>query len=236
MGYGRSPPQHVKTSPTLLSQLRDGQDILAWDEFFRRYFPLVYGFARRRGCSEHTSEDIVQEVMAKVFERRDFFRYDPARGRFRDWLFAVVRTAIAEYRRRPANRMPPADVPDVEAGGPAVEELWQDAFDQAVLLGVLDVVRREAPPRDFAAFELTALHEVSPQDAARVTGLSRNAVYKARRRILKRLQCLLAGYAGEGHIPERVRAALALRPPPARERVLTGRVTDSLRRERGSAT
>ena len=73
------------TRATLLERIGDGADALAWDEFFARYWPTIYGFARHRGCAEHTAEEIVQDVMLKVFQQRDVYQYDPARGRFRDW-------------------------------------------------------------------------------------------------------------------------------------------------------
>ena len=97
-------PNHDTTQATLLENLRDGSDPSAWEEFFARYWPLIYGSARRRGCSEHTAEEVVQEVMLKVFRHRDVFRYDPQRGRFRDWLGKLVRNQLAEHRRRPAQR------------------------------------------------------------------------------------------------------------------------------------
>ncbi len=90
------------TRPTLLQSLRDGVDPQAWEEFFVRYWPVIYGYAKHGGCSDHTAEDIVQEVLATVFQQRGVFRYDPQRGRFRSWLGKVVRNKIAEHRRRPA--------------------------------------------------------------------------------------------------------------------------------------
>ena len=96
----------TNTQATLLERLRDGADALAWDEFFARYWPTIYGFSRHRGCSQHTAEEIVQDVMLKVFQQRDVYQYDPARGRFRDWLGTVVRNKIAEHHRRPGRRSP----------------------------------------------------------------------------------------------------------------------------------
>ena len=68
------------TRVTLLERLRDGSDALAWDEFFDRYWRLIFASAKRRGCSEHTAEEIVQDVMLAVFENKHVFRYDPAQG------------------------------------------------------------------------------------------------------------------------------------------------------------
>jgi RNA polymerase sigma-70 factor (ECF subfamily) len=222
-------PMSVDTKPTLLEQIRDGTNPVAWDEFFQLYWPVVYGFARRRGCSERTAEDVIQDVMLKVFERRDVFRYDPTRGRFRDWLGTIVRHQVAEYRRRPSERARVGGQDDVgrtevTTDESEPDEAWDAAFERAVLLALLDLVRRETEPRDFLAFELTTISEIAPAQVAAATGLSRNAVYKARRRILKRLADLAGDYGRTGTLPDRVREAMASRPPATAERAATARI------------
>ena len=130
-----------KTQASLLERLRDGTDPLAWDEFFGRYWTPIYGFARHRGCSEHTAEEIVQDVMLKVFEQKDIFQYDPERGRFRDWLGTLVRNRVAQRRRGPAERVREQRVreqrvwerggdqdetmPEPKAPGATVDEAWE---------------------------------------------------------------------------------------------------------------
>ena len=75
---------------------------MAWDEFWTRYWRAVFNFAKCRGCSEHTAEEVVQDVMLSVFEKRHVFRYDPSKGRFRDWLGGVVRNLVSKRRAKPA--------------------------------------------------------------------------------------------------------------------------------------
>lgn len=219
----------MKTRATLLAQLRDGQDPMAWDVFFQRYWPLVYAWARYRGCSDHTAQDIVQDVMLVFFERRDLFHFQPEKGRFRDYLSTVVRNKVAEYRRRPSGRIKPGDgpvAPETAADtGPEPDAAWEAIFDKAVLLALLDVLRREVPPRDYMAFELTTLQEMPPADVAALNGMTRNAVYKARRRVMKRLKALAGDYADEGALPARIKAALDLHPAPATERAMRTRMT-----------
>lgn len=221
------------THPTLLERIRDGEESLAWGEFFRRYWPVIYGYARRRGCSQHTGEEIVQEVMLKVFQHRDLFRYDPRQGRFRDWLATVVRHQVAEYRRRPAQRIrglggDDAIAAEPEAGSPSPDDAWEIVYEHGLLLILLDLVRREANPRDYLAFELTTLGELSPDAVAQITGLSRNSVYKARRKILKRLE-ELAGPYQQGRLHQRIREAIQSRPSAAIERTVTSQVQRTMR-------
>jgi len=223
------------TRPTLIERIREARDPLAWEDFFERYWPTIFGFARRRGCSEHTAEEIVQEVMLKVFRQRDVFHYDRERGRFRDWLGAVVRNQVAQLRRSPQQRIRPVGGDSAlvdgseESDTPAPDELWQQTFENSLLLVMLDVVRRESNPRDYLAFELFALRDLKALEVARITGLSRNVVYKAHRKVLARLQQLAGGYAEDGSLPLRVKEALKLQPPPATQRRVTHSVAATMR-------
>jgi RNA polymerase sigma factor (sigma-70 family) len=212
------------TRPTLLDRIREGSGDLAWEEFFGTYGPLVWTYARRRGCSEATAEDVVGDAMLKIFERRDVFRYDPDRGRFRDWLGTVVRNRVAEIRRRPQERARPVGdeaLPEPPAPDPGPDALWEESFEQGILAAALDAVRREVEPRDYLAFELTELEGIAPARAAAAAGITRNAVYKASKRIRGRLRELVGTYGEDGRLTDRLRAALAAAPPPPAARSLT---------------
>jgi RNA polymerase sigma factor (sigma-70 family) len=219
-----------KTQATLLERLQDGSDALAWDEFFQRYWRLIYAYARRCNCSEHTAEEVVQDVMLKVFEQKDYFHYQPERGRFRDWLGTVVRNKVAEYRRRPSeriravggdsavNRIEPQAV-DAEP-----EDVWENAFEEALLLVLLDVVRQEMSPRAYLAFELFVIQEIPGAKVAKLTGLTRNGVYRAHKRAINRLKELGAEYRDDGQLSEHIKQAFRSRPTAAVEQSVTKRV------------
>ena len=233
-------PNHVNsnsqdTQPALLQRLRQGTDHLAWDEFFERYWRVLYGAARRRGCSDHTAEEIVQDVMLVVFESQDVFHYDPARGRFRDWLAALVRNKVAEHRRRPAQRVraiggeeAPVGLMDTESEETLPEDVWEATFEESLLVVLLDVVRREFNPRTFQAFELFAIRGMPGAEVARLTGQTRNAVYLARRKVTQRLEQLGASYREQGKLPDRLKRALEAQPEPAVERSLTTRIAQTM--------
>ena len=190
-----------------------------------RYGSAIYALARHRGCSDHTAQDIVQDVVVKIFERRDVFKYDPAKGRFRDWLAVVVRNQVAQRRRSPSERA------KVQANGSSVapepiadeaqpDEHWEHVFELSMLAAMLDVVRREVPPETYMAFELLTLRQMPCTAVRRMTGMSRATVYRARARVFDRLRTLGGSYQRDGQLQEDVRAAMALRPDPAAQRSL----------------
>jgi RNA polymerase sigma factor (sigma-70 family) len=217
---------HTRTS--LLERLHEGSDPVAWDDFFQRYWPFVFSVARQRGCSQHTAEEIVQEVMLAIFDRKAVFRHDPSRGRFRDWLGSVVRNTVRARRRAPAERCRARggenDFPEPEASNDAPDALWDAAFDHAMLAFLLDMVRREVHPRTYQAFEAVALGGCSGAEAARLTGLTRNAVYQARKNILRRLRQLGAKFDRQGPSDEMLQAAIRARPSASVERSLNTRI------------
>jgi RNA polymerase sigma factor (sigma-70 family) len=222
------------TSATFLDRLRDGRDGLAWDEFFQRYWLLIHGYASRRGCSPHTAEEVVQDVMLKLFERKDVFRYDPERGRFRDWLATVVRNKVAELRRRPSGRDRARggngtdDLPEPVDGACGPDEIWEMAFEQSLLAALLEVVRKEMDPRSYLAFEMTVLNDLPAAKVAAHLGISRSTVFRTRKNVLSRLEQLGASYRSGGQLPELVKQTLLSRPDPAVERSLVHRIETTM--------
>jgi len=222
------------TRISLLERLHDGSDPVAWNEFFRRYWPFVFSIARQRGCTQHTAEEIVQEVMLAVFERKAVFCHDRSHGRFRDWLGGVVRNKVRGWRRAPAERCRAQggggnDVFELESSGDAPDAPWEAAFEQAMLMFLLDMVRSEVHPRTYQAFEVFTLGGCSGAEAARLTGLTRNAVYQARKNVLRRLRELGAVYGEQGPPDEMIRAAICSRPSALVERSLVTRIEQTER-------
>jgi len=150
-------------------------------------------------------------------------RYDRDRGRFKPWLKSVVYYKVIDARqsrpraanfssrdprgdarvRRPNtarhecrgsetidNVIDPHPTPAEEFEA-AFEAEWQKvAFEEA-----LDEIRREVDPATFQAFDLYARKNVPPRKVAKLLGLTRNAVYIAKTRVLARVNELLESSA-----------------------------------------
>jgi RNA polymerase sigma-70 factor (ECF subfamily) len=177
------------TRASLLVRLSDSADGAAWEEFVGIYGPLVFAAIRRRGFDHADAEDLAQRVFARVFRGLRTFEYAPGRGRFRDWLGAIVKhEAIREYRakgRKPAALLPPEELDAVtdEAADPE----WADAFQAHLYVVALRRCRERFEARTWAVFEQVWLDGRPASEVAAAMGMSVDSVYVAKSRVLSAL-------------------------------------------------
>ncbi|MGO8678840.1 MAG: RNA polymerase sigma factor [Limisphaerales bacterium] len=212
----------VPTRSSLLSRLRNAGDEASWRFFFETYWRLIYNVARRSGLADSDAQDIVQETVIAVARKMPSFRYDPARGSFKQWLLLVTRRRIHDHFRRayraqgllkdagsagesdPPNieQVPsPALAPDAEIDA-AWEMEWREGFFQVALARV----RQRANPKHYQAFDYCVLQGLRAAEAARRLGMSAAQVYLARHRIsvavkraARQLEREAAPSTGPGH-------------------------------------
>ena len=108
-----------------------------------------------------------------------------------------------------------APLPEIQSCDDPPDAQLDAAFDQAMLAFLLDVVRGEVRPRTYQAFEAFVLGGCSAAEAARLTGLTPNAVYQARKNILRRLRELGAALRSQwAHRRNSASGRSAPAPPP----------------------
>ncbi|HKB06362.1 MAG TPA: sigma-70 family RNA polymerase sigma factor, partial [Gemmataceae bacterium] len=110
------------TRQSLLVRLKDPADAAAWRTFVDVYAPAIFAFARHNGLQPADAADLTQDVYRNVATAMRSFDYDPDRGRFRGWLFSIVRNQLRMFRRAKARHARTtggaehlAEVPDATA-------------------------------------------------------------------------------------------------------------------------
>jgi RNA polymerase sigma-70 factor (ECF subfamily) len=184
------------TAGSLLEGIRQ-RDPDAWRRLARLYAPLVYGWCRRAGLQASDAEDVLQEVFLTVAARVGDFRHGGAGDTFRGWLWAITRHKIGDLLRRRARQDRPA------GGSGALQRLleapdaWTGECADAgsgpggLYHRALDSIRAQFEERTWQAFWRVVVEGQAPADVAAALGLSRNAVYIARSRVLQRLRLAL---------------------------------------------
>src|SRR2546430_11402643 len=130
------------TRRTLLSRLRNLDDQESWRTFFNLYWRLLYNVARKSGLDDLSAQEIVQETVIAVARNMPEFRYDPARGTFRQWLLRITRRRIIDHLRRLYRQPLKADIAlesldeneahvaaITDQSASAIEAAWHDEWE-----------------------------------------------------------------------------------------------------------
>ncbi len=181
------------TRASLLLRLRDAQNADAWEQFVAIYTPLIYWFCCRQGLQEADAADVSQEAMRAVVRAMETFKYDPHRGKFRNWLLTVVRskmnTLLASRRRQPvpSGQSTIAALADQQAA-PREESDWDTEYHRCVFHWAAERIRPSFKEMTWQAFWRTTIEQQDGQTVAGDLKMSIGAVYVAKSRILARLR------------------------------------------------
>ena len=184
------------TTSTILDRLCDFDDRDMWDRFTDRFRAPVAAFARRFGLGEGEIDDVVQETLMAFANGLREGKYDRSAGRLSSWLFGIAyRQAANARRRRDQARPRQADATEFWQSIPAESDAtaaWDADWAQSMLRQCMERVRATVAEQTFRAFELVARQGRTPEQAAAELGISRDAVYVAKHRVLKQLQQLVS--------------------------------------------
>jgi RNA polymerase sigma-70 factor (ECF subfamily) len=186
-------------SPSLLVRLR-AQEGEAWQRLVDLYGPVVYGWCRRRGLQPADAADVGQEVFAAVARGLAGCRRDRPGGSFRGWLWGIARHKLLDYWRGRGRRPEAAGDSDArrrlaevpETDDPSAQDETAPGETRALLHRALELVRPEFEERTWRAFWRVTVEGQAPADVAAELGMSPNAVYIARSRVLGRLRAEFA--------------------------------------------
>lgn len=181
------------TRDSLIVDVKDPSNRIAWEEFTQTYRPVIYRIARTRGLQDSDAQDLAQRVLMSIARGISRWEKDDSKTRFRNWLSRVTRNAIINALTRQ-----PRDLPK---GGSSTWDLLSetpDSDEQTVELIGLEyrrelyrqassIVRNDVNESTWKAFELTVVHGATVDHAAEQLGQSKGSVYAGRSRVMRRL-------------------------------------------------
>jgi RNA polymerase sigma-70 factor (ECF subfamily) len=166
----------------------------AWKRFVDLYAPLIFYWGRQKGLPSCDAADLVQDVLADLIIELRTFRYDPTL-RFRGWLRTVVTNRASNLRRR--LELAPQSVDGTELNDVAMDDDG-DVFEEneyrcRVALGALELLKADFESTTWQAAWLQIVRGQKAADVAATLGMTVNAVYVAKSRVLTRLRHELDG-------------------------------------------
>jgi RNA polymerase sigma factor (sigma-70 family) len=189
-----------ETSASLLERLRQQPDAASWERLVSLYTPLLRGWLRRQAIPLKDVDDLVQDVMAVLVRELGQFHYDPERGSFRGWLRTIVANRARAFWRSQRTRPQAAGndgmeqrLNELEDPHSDLSKQWEHEHDLHVVRRLLEAIAHDFEPTTWQAFCRLVLDRADGSAVADELGISINAVYLARHRVLRRLRQEIRG-------------------------------------------
>ncbi len=157
----------------------------AWDALYRRAWPPLFRYARRRLPNDDAAHDAVSETMTRALDRIAGFTWKGAG--FDAWLYGIARNVVHEQHRATLRATPFADPP-----APVVDDRAVDAVLAADEARIVRAAFMRLDPAEQELLELRVVAGLSADDVAAVQRRRPGAVRMAQSRALSRLRAILA--------------------------------------------
>ena len=181
------PIKYPTTSKTLLEKISSGDEI-SWDEFYRKYAPVIKAVAKYKGI-EYDADDICQQVMMHFFKQSKTFKFDPGIAKFRTYLGRIVSWKIIDYYRKKREKLSgELDAVPVDA---ELDKIYMAEWHKVIIAEAEDELRKRVSPETFQAYQLYAVQGRPVEKVAAFLECSANQVYQAKKRCFAMMREIL---------------------------------------------
>ncbi|MCM8530537.1 MAG: sigma-70 family RNA polymerase sigma factor [Lentisphaeraceae bacterium] len=174
----------LNTRLTLIQKISQTQDENSWEEFVHYYKRYLYVVVRNMNISHHDTEELIQTVMLKVWDKLKDFQYHPSKGKFRYWLCTIARNSVVDFIRRSQSQQRRRDglkqekevdnLNNIEL--PAVEEIAEREWQNYIANLALESTKKQFNEKHVNCFLLYSEGKTIAE-VAEALSLSENSVY-----------------------------------------------------------
>jgi RNA polymerase sigma-70 factor (ECF subfamily) len=189
-----------ETSLSLLARLQQRPDPLSWQRLVDLYAPLIARWLARSPLQNADREDLVQEVLKIVVQKLPEFQRR-REGSFRAWLRVVSVNCLRDFWRASKHHPPGTGGSDfleklqeLEDPQSALTQAWDAEYDRHVVRRLLELIEPQFEPTTQQAFRKVVLEGQKPSQVALELGISVNAVFLAKSKILRQLRQEMDGF------------------------------------------
>ena len=184
----------LTTPPSLLQRLHESPEQAAWEQFVEMYTPLFFSWTSRLRLNDNEAADLVQDVFAVLVEQLPNFVYDGQKS-FRAYLKTILLNRWRNHLRRRSSEAVAghADIEAIAADSDTAPEFEEAEYRRYVVGRALALMQAEFQPVTWSACWEFVVRDRPAAEVAKELGISVNAVYLAKSRVLRRLRVELAG-------------------------------------------
>jgi RNA polymerase sigma-70 factor (family 1) len=160
-------PEYATYDDSKLASLLIDRDRGAFAEIYSRYWPILYKHAFRMLKEENESEDVVQEVFTKLWQKAPSLQADISIGAY---LYISTRNAILNFFSK--NKVHHAYLSDLGNFLDQAQEITDYRIRERILSKLIEGEIEKLPPRMREVFELKRNQNLSYKEIAGVMNIS----------------------------------------------------------------
>lgn len=181
------PPMHDQHDDTvldehaLLQRIIQG-DTLAFEAFYKVYYPRLFRFILRMTRSPESVEELIQETLLVIWQKPDGFNHG---SKISTWVFGIAYHKALKAISNNARRGNDVDVDELAEtlGDPASNQAQNQEHEDW-----LNCALAVLPPDQRAVIELTFCYDLPYQDIAKILDCPENTVKTRMFHARKKLQ------------------------------------------------
>ena len=181
-----TPPMPNKTENlvdeyALLQRIVEG-DVLAFEAFYKLYYPRLFRFILRTTRESEYIEELIQETLLLVWEQPERFNFD---SKISTWVFGIAYNKSLKAMSKAGKRSNDTDIDEFsEILGDPMANMAENIENQDWLNQALDSL----PADQRAVIELTFYHGLPYQEIATILDCPENTVKTRMFHARKKLQ------------------------------------------------
>lgn len=175
----------IQTRKTLIEKIIENNDNDSWETFCDSYQDYIFTMIKNMGVEHQDSEELKQDVLVKAWKALPGFTYDPEKGKFRWWLFTIVKNTVYKYFRDNSRNVKGDNATELAENSnfiePEVDKLAEEEWKRFVVNKAWVVVARCFDEHVIEIFSKLS-KGAKVKDVAREYGIKENTVnaYKSR--------------------------------------------------------
>lgn len=161
------------------------KDEAAWERFYNFYAPLIRLHGRDCGLKNENLEDLIQNVMVTLSLQMPNFVYDPAKGRFRDYLRKIIRARANDMLRKiyRQERIPLEEMDEAE-----LCDMFEEEWREHVRTRSLEKLKEDVSAHHYQIFYLLDIQNRKVKELAELYHVPPVSIYTIRNRMEAKLR------------------------------------------------
>ncbi len=178
--------RHGDDRTTLLLRIKNARCEKAFNRLYEYYSPRLGAYLRQKGAPDRISQEIAQDVMARVWEKAG--QFDPRYANASTWVFTIARNRYVDILRKEQRSVVDPDDPLLVQDVPAAAD---DGLEDKDKRRTLSKAISELPDLQAEVLSLVYMNGLKQREAAEKLDIPLNTVKSRLRIALEKLRNVL---------------------------------------------